>query len=245
MAPMLLIAASWANDPAPSATATAAPAASNSPGACPEPANRPPLYPPDLLRRGKGGTVLVDLATDGCGRVVDARIKRGSGVEALDQAALAAARLWVLTPEQRAKQVDGRIERELSFAVNTSSQVVAYAPLNWPKSHRRPRYELEPMDAFATPREARAAMKVEIAETIQPPYPMQSTFFRNQASAHHEYWMFIYRSGVPTVAARYRLVGSAQDPVVKLAMLCEGTTDACDSARAFLLRGFPFAKAAR
>lgn len=223
-----------------------APATHTATGTCPPPMNRPPIYPVAMMRSGKGGTVLVDVATDACGRVVDAQVKRSSGVAMLDEAAITAARLWVLTPEQRAKQVDGRVEREVSFAMDKTVRSVSYAPLDWPRTHRRPRYELEPLEAFATARDASDAMKVDVADTIKPPYPLQSTFFRNRAaSPQHEYWMFIYKAGAPTVAARYRLAGGEDDPLVKLALVCDGTPDACDQARAFLLRGLPFAKAQR
>lgn len=235
---VLLAATAWAEGPA-----SPAAAASTAPGHCPEPVNRPPIYPIAMMRSGRGGKVLVDVATDACGRVVDAQVKRSSGVAALDEAALEAARLWVLTPEQRAKEANGRVERELSFSVDTKVHNIRFAPLDWPDSHKQPRYELEPMESFATPRAASDAMKVAVAETMKPPYPIQSTFFRNRTSEQHEYWMFIYKVGVPTVAARYRLAGDGGDPVVKLAMVCDGTPDACEKARTFLLRGLPFAKA--
>lgn len=234
---VLLAPSAWAEGQTTSAGATAPQ------GECPEPMNRPPIYPIAMMRSGKGGKVLVDVATDACGRVVDARVKRSSGVAALDEAALEAARLWVLTPEQRAKEANGRVERELSFSMEKKVHDVPFAVTDWPASHKRPRYELEPLETFATPRAASDAMKVGVAETMKPPYPIQSTFFRNRASDQHEYWMFIYKLGVPTVAARYRLVGDGADPVVKLAMVCDGTPDACDKARTFLLRGLPFAKA--
>ncbi len=63
--------------------------------------NRAPFYPPSELWRLLGYTVNVIIQVDGCGRVTDARIDRSSGVPALDETALAAARRWTIAPEYR------------------------------------------------------------------------------------------------------------------------------------------------
>jgi len=50
------------------------------------------LYPPEAVRRGLEGEVVVMLELDGAGRVVAASIASGSGHAILDEAALVAAR---------------------------------------------------------------------------------------------------------------------------------------------------------
>lgn len=55
-------------------------------------------YPPMLRQGGMGGTVNVWFFIDEEGRVLDARIHRSSGLEALDQAALRVADLYEFTP---------------------------------------------------------------------------------------------------------------------------------------------------
>ncbi len=50
------------------------------------------LYPPEAVRRGLEGEVVLMLGLDGDGRIVDASVASGSGHAILDQAALRAAR---------------------------------------------------------------------------------------------------------------------------------------------------------
>ncbi|WP_322049479.1 energy transducer TonB [Paraburkholderia sp. J67] len=63
-----------------------------------------PDYPPQSLRRGQAGTVVVELETDVAGRVSTARIATSSGYEHLDEAARAA----VLASHCRPYAEDGR-----------------------------------------------------------------------------------------------------------------------------------------
>jgi len=51
------------------------------------------------------------------------------------------------------------------------------------------------------------------------------------------------KSGSVNVAAHYRPVMVEGEPVVKLAMRCDDTAEACAKAQEFLLQGLPFAKA--
>lgn len=66
--------------------------------------NPPPPYPLMARRRGIEGTVLVraEIKTDGaCNRV---ELRRGSGSEALDQAALEAVKKWRFVPARKGTQ---------------------------------------------------------------------------------------------------------------------------------------------
>lgn len=228
------------------AQATASTSAGDTPtqDACPAPTLRPPNYPPELAMRHKGGTVVLDLAIDGCGRVVSAATKSSSGLKALDQAALAAAREWVLPAVDRAKAVDGHVERALTFNMSPD-RAVAYAELDWPQSHKRPRYVWDAsFNEYATAAAASSAIRVPVERTMAPPYKgIQSQFFRYGESGPGEYWLFLYRKGQANLAARYRLVTEDGAPVVRLAIVCDDAPEACETARKFLLKGLPFAKA--
>lgn len=196
--------------------------------------------------RGQTGTVMLDLTIDACGRVLEATVLDSSGESVLDDAATAAARGWVLPPSERAKAVDGHVRRELSFN-RAPDREVAYAELDWPRSHRRPRYVADDRPTgFASAVAARASFRIPVEDTFAPPYrQIQSQFFRNRDSDRPEYWLFIYRAGTPNLAARYRLDNEQEQAVVRLAILCDDQPEACDKATAFLMKGFPFAKARR
>ena len=82
--------------------AAPAPAAAD----CPTPFMATPRYPAKQLMANVSGTTLVLARIDGCGRVVEAKVSEGSGVDALDTEALITVRAWVLSPAQIA-QVGG------------------------------------------------------------------------------------------------------------------------------------------
>nr|WP_302664649.1 energy transducer TonB [Lysobacter enzymogenes] len=69
--------------------------------AAPLSANRAPQYPPASLRRGEGGTVRVQVRVNEQGEVDDAEVVQGSGVRALDRAAVSAVRAWRFRPATR------------------------------------------------------------------------------------------------------------------------------------------------
>lgn len=213
--------------------------------ACPTPAFGPPMYPPDLAVRGTGGTVLLDLTIDACGRVLQAEVKTSSGHKKLDASALAAARKWVLPPADRARAVAGHVDREVTFNIQAGEKMVPYAKLDWPKSHRRPRYVLDSdFTEFATAAQAKQSVRVPIERTIAPPYSgMMSQFFRYRDQDPVEYWLFLYRAGHANLAARYRLTTEEGEPIVRLGVLCDDKPEACEKASEFLLKGLPFAKA--
>ncbi len=55
-----------------------------------------PAYPPELIQKGVGGTVVLDVSIDPRGMVSDARVTQS--VEGLDDLALAAVRQWEFAP---------------------------------------------------------------------------------------------------------------------------------------------------
>lgn len=213
---------------------------------CPTPRLTPPRYSPEMSRRGLEGTVMLDLEIDACGQVLEATVGTSSGEPALDKAALDAAREWILPAGERAKAVDGHVRRELSFG-RAPDLEISYARLDWPRSHRRPRYVADDRPiGFASAAEAREAFHIPVGDNFAPPYrQIQSQFFRNKDSDEPEYWLFVYRAGTPNLAARYRLGTGEEQPVVRLAILCDDQPEACDKATTFLMKGFPFARARR
>jgi len=63
--------------------------------------NRPPTYPAVARRRGYEGEVVLRLAIDADGNVLDVTIARPSRYPVLDRAALRAARQWRFSPARR------------------------------------------------------------------------------------------------------------------------------------------------
>ena len=90
------------------------------PGNVPVPIESPaPRYPPDALRRGESGTVLlrVHVGADGVPVAVD--LVSSSRSRALDRAASDAVRRWRFRPAQRNGQpVDGVVQVPISFAAD-------------------------------------------------------------------------------------------------------------------------------
>ena len=80
---------------APSSGATAAARPTRSPR---------PDYPPEALRRGESGTVLVQVEVDTAGRPADVSVVQSSRSRALDRAAVRAVQRWEFSPALRAGQ---------------------------------------------------------------------------------------------------------------------------------------------
>ncbi len=66
--------------------------------------NPPPQYPPEAVRRGWEGTVLLRLQIASDGRVTRVEVAESSGYTVLDEAALRAVRLWKGIPATRGGQ---------------------------------------------------------------------------------------------------------------------------------------------
>ena len=60
-----------------------------------------PLYPPQSIRTGEAGTVVLSVLVLGNGRVGDVRIDQSSGHPRLDESAAREARRWKLKPGTR------------------------------------------------------------------------------------------------------------------------------------------------
>ncbi len=61
--------------------------------------NEEPAYPPEAVRSGWEGEVLLHLTLNSAGTVSEARVDRSSGYRTLDVAALTAARAWHFPPD--------------------------------------------------------------------------------------------------------------------------------------------------
>lgn len=199
-----------------------------------------PVYPVEMAKRGIGGEVALDLTLDACGLVLDAVVKHG-GQKVLNDAALASVKGVTLTASQRAGARDGHLSLPVVFNMKAD---LSYQKIDWPKTHRRPRYVMDDQAmAYATAAEADAAIKAPPDLVWPSPYAVRSRFVQVGTPEAREFWLFVFKNGVANVAAHYRPVMVEGEPVVKLALRCADTPEACNSTQEFLLKGLPFAKA--
>jgi protein TonB len=78
--------------------------------------NPPPAYPLAARRRGIEGTVLVRAEVSAAGECLRTELRKGSGHDMLDQAALEAVRKWRFAPARRGSQaVVAWVEIPISF----------------------------------------------------------------------------------------------------------------------------------
>src|SRR3546814_10260811 len=90
------------------------PTAAGSP-ACPESRPiRPPLFPAQMVREKRGGSVVLDLEVDACGRVIDASLRKRSRRQ-FNEAAIASVMGASLDAGQLARVKDGHFELEVVF----------------------------------------------------------------------------------------------------------------------------------
>jgi TonB family protein len=201
---------------------------------------RTPAYPVEMASRGAGGTVVLDITIDSCGRILDAVVKEPSK-KAFNEAAMASVKGVTLSESQRSGARDGRLLLPIVFSMKAG---MSYQVLDWPNTHRRPRYVIdEEAMIYATADEANAAIKAPPDHAWPSPYPVHSRFVQVGEPGAREFWLFILKDAMVNVAARYRPVMQEGKPVVKLALRCSDTPEACTKAQEFLLRGLPFAKA--
>ena len=71
----------------------------------------PPRYPPQEMRRGIGGTVVLLVTIDAQGNVLDISVERSSRNRNLDRAAIDAARKWRFNPGRRNGAPTGGVVR--------------------------------------------------------------------------------------------------------------------------------------
>lgn len=201
---------------------------------------RGPDYPVEMAKRGVGGKVVLDLTVDACGLVLDAVVREGDK-KALNDAALASVKGVTLSESQRAGARDGHLSLPIIFNMRMDQ---TYQKVDWPKTHRRPRYVIDDQAmAYATAAEANAAIKAPADHLWPSPYAVRSRFVQVGEPDAREFWFFIFKNGDANVAAHYRPVMEEGQPIVKLAMRCGDTPDACTKTQEFLLLGLPFAKA--
>ena len=201
---------------------------------------RGPDYPVEMAKRGLGGEVVLDLTLDACGLVVDAVVKQGDK-KLLNDAALASVKGVTLTESQRAGARDGHLSLPITFNMKAGR---GYQKIVWPTTHRRPRYILDDQAmAYATAAEADASIKAPPDQFWPSPYAVRSRFVQVGDPAAREFWLFVFKNGIANVAVHYRPVMVDGDPVVKLALRCSDTPEACTSTEELLLQGLPFAKA--
>jgi protein TonB len=83
--------------------------------------NPPPTYPLSARRRGIEGTVLVRAEVAAGGECLRAELKKSSGAEVLDQAALEAVKKWRFVPAKRGTQaVVAWVEVPITFKLENN-----------------------------------------------------------------------------------------------------------------------------
>lgn len=233
--------------------------------ACPAPSRQAPQYPISMMRSNVSGTVMVKARIDDCGRVVEPEVVGSSGHAALDQAAMDTVLLWVLNQAERDQVGQGWVNLPVNFG---GVRTLVPKKVDWPRSHRRPVY-LPDEQAFGFPSiEAYFAAGPGRSEPLlQQPYRSvtQKSGVRTSTSIQQDrddpmvYWL-AYSLQIPPAAdaprgtspqvrsvaiARYRLVQEEGRPVVRVAILCEETPEACAQLSEFLMQGLPIAKPPR
>lgn len=229
---------------------------------CPSPRVVPPRYPAKQARANKSGLVLVGARFDDCGRVVETRLDKSSGIRAFDESALASVSAYVLSAEQRAKADEGWVQAPVRFG---GIRTVVPVDIPWPRSHRKPYYERDEQPFPFESIEAFTQARVDVGDEVyKSPYgmggsPGQGLVHTSLVPDKNDPAIFWFRYTVqpplpasPTAppagnitvgVARYRLVEEGGKPVVKLAILCERSAEECQRLDAFLFEGLPFAKA--
>lgn len=97
---------------------------------CPSPRWSRPDYPRNAQLTGKDGTVVLDLALDGCGRVLDAGVHTRSKWKSLDASAVAAAKQWVFGADTEGSIAEPRrIQVPVTFELPEEES----EPEMWPK----------------------------------------------------------------------------------------------------------------
>ena len=203
---------------------------------------RPPLFPVQMLREKRGGSVVLDLEVDACGRVIDASIRKRSRRE-FNEAAIASVMGASLSAEQLARVENGHFELEIEFQKPRGD--IKPAPLDWPATHANPRYvaDAEPI-GFATAQAATDAIRDPQNRMWTPPFLVRgSRFVQMGEPGRREFWYFLSVDRTAKLAVRYRPVMEGEEAVVRVAMLCEDTAEACGRLRTAFMRGLPFAEA--
>jgi TonB family protein len=188
------------------------------------------------------GMVLLSVAVDACGRVTDARIVQSSDTQALDEAALEAARSWIVKSSDGTVTADGRRDMPVEFAIEGDAQQKAIKFLGWPRTHRHARYLADIDDRVDSVAHARDALgAVDEARIGAPPYDGWSgMFIATGTDAAPEFWLFPAGERFDGIAVRYRPRTEHGEPVVRTLVVCEKTETLCQAYQGFFLGGLPF-----
>lgn len=219
---------------------------------CPAPRIVAPELPASALGRDLQGISVIGARFDHCGRIVDTRLERSSGHPLLDETAQTTVASWVLPETMRARAVDGWIRQPVRFG---RVEVEQPQPIDWPRSHRRPRY-VEDSAPFphASAEEAFVALTQSDAVLLKPAYrPVLHSFFRTRDDGPREYWLVLHGPRVlengrleRLAAARYRLEHDGETPVLRIALRCERGPEECARIHRFVFeKGLRFARPRR
>jgi TonB family protein len=211
-----------------------------------------PELPAAAADRDLHGVSVVGARFDDCGRVVETRLERSSGHPLLDEAARATVGSWVLPGEVRAKAVGEWIRQPVRFG---RAEVEQPQPIDWPRSHRRPRYVEDAVPfPYASAEDAFVALTQSDAVLLKPAYrPVVHSFFRTRDAAPREYWLVLHGPRVlpngrleRLAAVRYRLESDGETPVLRIALRCERGPEECARIRSFVFdKGLRFARPRR
>ena len=218
---------------------------------CPPPRMPAPELPDSVAGRDLRGVAVVGARFDDCGRVVETRLDDSSGHPLLDQIARDTVATWVLPAELRARASKGWVRQPLRFG---RSVVQEPQPIDWPRSHRRPRYIEEPGFPYESAEAAFAALMASDAVLLKPASrPVVHSFFRTRDADPREYWLVLHGPRVlpngrleRLAAVRYRLGHEGDTPVLHVAWRCEREPADCARIRQFVFeKGLRFARPRR
>ena len=230
----------------------AAPVAGAAAPECPPARVVAPELPAAAADRDLHGVSVVGARFDDCGRVTETRLERSSGHPLLDEAARATVASWVLPMETRAKAVGAWIRQPVRFG---RVEVEEPQPIDWPRSHRRPRYvEDSAPFPYASAEDAFVALTQSDAVLLKSAYrPVVHSFFRTRDAGPREYWLVLHGPRVlpngrleRLAAARYRLETDGGAPVLRIALRCERGPAECERIHRFVFeKGLRFARPRR
>lgn len=211
-----------------------------------------PVLPQAAIDQDMRGVSIVGARLDDCGRVVETRLDGSSGHPVLDEAAQATVASWVVPADVRSRAVAGWIRQPVRFQ---RADVAQPQPIDWPRSHRRPRYveDTTPFP-YASADEAFLALTQSDAVLLKSVYrPVMHSFFRTRESGPREYWLVLHGGRVlpngrleRLAAARFRLEQDGETPVLNISFRCERGPEECAEIRSFIFdKGLPFARPRR
>lgn len=218
---------------------------------CPAKSAPSPVYPMAAMRNNQRGTTVVSVALDACGRVIDARVAKGSGYKLLDDAAVDAVRPAVFGPTGAAdKVVNGRLDIPVRFDITGADPRTpppadpTPAQIGWPSTHGHPHYIADTSGEFASVAAAEKAVRSGTSRSFPVPYPgVGGAFLATGSEAHPEFWLLAELSQWNRIAVRYRPVMENGEPVVHVLLVCDDGPGRCARNQHVLMKGLPFAEA--